>query len=74
MSGQNFWHLITLIVGLACAVYALSAKEFRQLRLFTTGDNSKFKPKWYDRAWLLAFGIYFFINAVLFFIRHKAGN
>jgi hypothetical protein len=71
MTANVFWHAMTLLIGVSVVAYALLAKEFRRARLFTAGERAKFEPTWFDRAWLIAFGMYFFIVGVLFFLRVK---
>lgn len=69
MRAQDFWHGVALLAGLAGIIYAFTAAEFRKSRLFTSGPIEKYKPTWFDRAWLAAFGLFFIVTSIVFFVR-----
>lgn len=70
METQTFWHWVALAGGAGTICYALAAREFRHSRIFTSGERTKFTPRWYDRAWLVVIGTCFFILSIRYFIRH----
>ena len=69
MQAQDFWHVVALLAGLVGIIYAFTAPEFRKNRLFTSGPVEKYKPTWFDRAWLAAFALFFVVTSIVFFVR-----